>query len=245
MLNLVARVEKKPVRPAQADKISAAALGRIPLLEGLDAALLGSVAAEMRLAKYGKRDFVMHKGDRETDLLFLLEGRLLVVDISPEGRQTGLNFITPGDFFGEIASIDGLPRSATVMAVAPSVVALLPKHAARKLIYENPAVAERMLRHIALKLRASTEYRVIIGIPNAFSRVYSLVQMLARPGLGNLVTIENMPTHEQIAIMTNTSRETATRAMNTLAEQGIVEKDGRRVILRDPAKLVDLIQRHL
>lgn len=217
---------------------------RIPLLADLPRETLEELADAMRVVRYAKREFVMHKGDRDTDLLFLLEGRLLVVDISPEGRQTGLNFISPGDFFGELASIDGLPRSATIMAAAPSVVGLLPSHAVRQLIFSSPTVAERMLRHVALKLRASTDYRVLLGIPNAFCRVYSLLNMLARPNPGQLITIENMPTHEQLGLMTNTSRETVTRALQVLYEQGIIEKDGRRAIVRLPERLAALMSDH-
>lgn len=166
MLNLIERPQlQRPVESTGSQRLSAGALAKIPLLADLPKATLDELAGAMRVVRYAKRDFVMHKGDRDTDLLFLLEGRLLVVDISPEGRQTGLNFISPGDFFGELASIDGLPRSATVVAAAASVVGLLPSHAVRQLILSSPTVAERMLRHVALKLRASTDYRVLLGIP--------------------------------------------------------------------------------
>jgi CRP-like cAMP-binding protein len=241
------RLQPKPdALPAanRVERIGAATLGKIPLLADLPEEVLAELSAEIRPVRYAKREFVMHKGDRDTDLLFLLEGRLLVIDISPEGRQTGLNFISPGDFFGEMASIDGLPRSATIVAAAQSLVGVLPKQAARKLIFGSPKVAERMLKHVSLKLRASTEYRVLLGIPNAFCRVFSLLRILARPDPGKLLTIENMPTHEQLGLMTNTSRETVTRALQVLYEQEILEKDGRRAILRRPDRLAELIREH-
>ncbi len=230
--------------PHDGEPIGASALAKIALLSGLPEEVLSELASVVRRVRYSKREFVIHKGDRNIDLLFLLEGRLMVYDITPEGRQTGLNFVSPGEFFGELASIDGLPRSATVVAAAPSVVGVLPMQAARKLIFGNPIVAERMLRHIALKLRASTEYRVLLGIPNAFCRVYSLIHMLAKPDPGKLLTIENMPTHEQIGLMSNTSRETVTRALQVLYEQGVIEKDGRRAIIREPQLLQNLMREH-
>jgi len=228
----------------QDDRVAVNVLAKIPLLAELPEDLLKELAAETKPVRFAKREFVMHKGDAHTDLLFLLEGRLMVVDITKEGRQTGLNFIIPGDFFGELASIDGLPRSATIVAAAPSVVAMLPRHTARKLIFCNPIVAERMLKHVSLKLRASIEYRVLLGIPSAFGRVFALLHMLAVPDSGNLLTIENIPTHEQIGLMTNTSRETVTRALQVLYEQKILEKDDRRGILRSPEKLTALLQDH-
>lgn len=245
MLSIAVQLhDKVKIRSPQSDRVAVRMLAKIPLFAGLPEDLLNELAAEIKPVRFAKREFVMHKGDGYTDLLFLLEGRLMVVDITPEGRQTGLNFITPGDFFGELALIDGLPRSATVVAAAPSVVAMLPRNAARKLIFCNPIVAERMLKHVSLKLRASTEYRVLLGIPNAFARVFALLHMLAKPDPGNLLTIENMPTHEQIGLMTNTSRETVTRALQVLYEHDILEKDDRRAILRNPVKLRALVQEH-
>ena len=244
--SLTIRIHAKSLQPppGEAERVSIGVLSRIPLLADLPEDTLLALSEAMKPVRYGKRDFVMHKGDHATDLLFLLEGRLLVVDVSSEGRQTGLNFIAPGDFFGELASIDGLPRSATIVAAAPSLVGVLPKPAARTLIFGNSVVAERMLEHIALKLRAATEYRVLLGIPNAFCRVYSLVHLLAKPDPGKLITIENMPTHEQIGLMTNTSRETVTRALHVLYDQCILEKDGRRAIVRKPDHLAQLMREH-
>ena len=158
-------------------------------------------------------------------------------------RERGLE--VPGDL--SVVGFDDTAIAATIWPPLTTVrwpIRTMARSAARKLIFGIPTVAERMLKHVSLKLRASTEYRVLLGIPNAFCRVYSLLRMLARPDPGQLITIENMPTHEQIGLMTNTSRETVTRALQVLYEQGIMEKDGRRSIVRDPARLLELIREH-
>jgi DNA-binding transcriptional regulator YhcF (GntR family) len=67
--------------------------------------------------------------------------------------------------------------------------------------------------------------------------------MLAKPDPGKLMTIEDMPTHEQIALMVNTSRETVSRAFQVLNDEQVVEKDNRRLIIRFPDKLHIIIQR--
>jgi CRP-like cAMP-binding protein len=225
----------QPLTPARLEKI--------PLLNGVGDEALTALARVMHPVEVGKRGFVVHKGESGDALFFLLTGRLLVVDIADDGRQVGLNFLLPGDFFGEIALVDGLPRSASVQAVVTSEVAALPKQQARELIFRNPLVAERMLRHLALSVRAATDFRTLLGVPNAIQRVIMLVQMIARPDPGRLVTIENMPTHEQVALMANTSRETVTRALHVLFEQAVIEKDNRRLIVRKPVQLQELIQK--
>lgn len=218
-------------------------LAKIPLLHALKPELLAQLSSVIQLREVVKQDCLLHKGDQGNGLIFLLHGRLLVVDVTPEGKQIGLNFLVSGDFLGELAIIDNLPRSATVVAVTTSQVAILPKAHAKRLIFENPIVAERMMQHVALRLRASTDYRTLLGIPNAFQRVLSLMQMLAKPDPGKLMTIEDMPTHEQIALMVNTSRETVTRAMQVLNDEKVIEKDNHRLIIRFPNKLHLIIQR--
>ncbi len=212
-------------------------LRKIPLLEDLDDSAGKALIVNMRYVAYSKGNYAVRKGEQNEDLFFLLSGRLLVVDEASDGRQLGLGFLTPGDFFGELSVIDGLPRSASVMAVAPSIVGILPKARAQSLIYETPRVAERMLKHIAFRLRASTDYRSILGIPQAFQRVAALVQLLSKPDPGRLLTIENMPTHQHLALMINSSRETVSRALQILFEQGVLEKDNRRLIIRQPEQL--------
>ncbi|MEY4591841.1 MAG: hypothetical protein RIR18_736, partial [Pseudomonadota bacterium] len=220
-----------------AAKISVNLLRKIPLLEGLPDEHLAVLVESMRLKDFSKREFVIHKGSQGDELFFLLEGRLMVVDVAPDGKETGLNFLTPGDFFGEVAVIDSLPRSASIVAVSVSQVAILPKAMASELIYHTPVIAERMLKHIAGRLRASTDFRALLGISNAFQRIYALMRLLAKPDPGQLMTIENMPTHQQMALMANTSRETVTRALHNLHHMTIIEKDNQRMIVRNPTEL--------
>jgi CRP/FNR family cyclic AMP-dependent transcriptional regulator len=222
--------------------ITPSQIEKIPLLSGISVELVESLVRVMQVHDVPKREFVFHKGGSGDALLFLLEGRLLVIDITDDGRQVGLNFLVPGSFFGEIALIDDLPRSASVQAVVASQVAVLPKQHARNLLFNNPLVAERMLRHLAFSLRATTDFRTLLGVPNAIQRVIMLLQMIARPDPGKLLTIENMPTHEQIALMVNTSRETVTRALHILFEQGVVEKDNRRLIVRNLEQMQAIIR---
>ena len=210
---------------------------QIPLLGGLDKELLEQVSAAMRIRRLQRREFVIHKDVAGEGLFFLIQGRLQVVDIDEEGREVGLNFIEPGDFVGEMSVIDEMPPSASVIAVSESIVALLPRAVARQLFFRHPAIAERMMRRLTAKLRSVSALRAILGIPDAFQRVYALIHHFAGPDRGKLITIENMPTHQQISIIANTSRETVTRALRTLVQKGVLEKDLRRLIVRDPEAL--------
>ena len=102
-------------------------------------------------------------------------------------------------------------------------------------------VAERMLKRMASKIRDASNYRAILGIPNAFQRVFALLNQFAKIAPGGLVVIEKMPTQQEIAIMVNTSRETVSRAIHALIQKGVVEKDMRRLIVRIPEALREAV----
>ena len=212
-------------------------LRNIPLLAGVDEYTLKQVGAALQIRTVERGKHVLHKGSTGDHLMFLLTGRLQAVDLTEDGREIGLSFLIPGDYFGELSIIDGLPRSASVVASEKSLIALLPRTAALALIYHNPLVSERMFKQMASSIRSSANYRASLGMPSAFQRVFALLNQFAKLAPGGLVVIEKMPTQQEIAIMVNTSRETVSRAIQILLQKGVVEKDLRRLIVRQPAEL--------
>ncbi len=209
-------------------------LNNIPLLTGVDEETLRHLASVLQVRTAERGSHILHKGDVGDHLFFLLSGRVQAVDITEGGREIGLSFLEPGDYFGELSIIDGKPRSASVIACEASVYALLSRPQALELIHNNPLVAERVLKRFAASIRRASNFRMILGIPNAFQRVYALIDYLAQKSQSGLVVIERLPTQQEISIMINTSRETVSRAIHLLIQRGVVEKDMRRLIVRRP-----------
>jgi CRP/FNR family transcriptional regulator, cyclic AMP receptor protein len=216
-------------------------LRKIPLLANLSDADILRVKADLRIRQYAKRDIVLQKGAPGDSLLFLLTGSLQVVDVTEDGRAIGLRLLQPGDFFGEIAVINGSMRSASVVALTSVLVALLPRATALYLFSHSPSVANQMLRFLAEKVQRDSEFRALLSIHNTSRRIYSFLNLLKEKKEGDLQVVENLPTHQDIANMINTSRETVTRALLALAQQGIIEKGGHRIIIVKPDALQKLI----
>lgn len=212
-------------------------LQNIPLLSGLDSRLLQQIGVAMQYRKINKGDYILHKGGSGEHLFFLLAGRLRVVDLTEDGREMGLSLLAPGDYFGELSIIDGLPRSASVIAMENSLISQLPAAQALQLIYSNSLIAERVMKRLAMTIRKAAYHRSILGLPNAHQRVFALLAQMMQPAPGGMSVIDNPPTQQDIAIMANTSRETVSRALNSLIQRGVVEKDLRRLIVRRPDEL--------
>jgi len=217
-------------------------LRRIPLLAELSDEDMLRVKSDLRIRQYAKRDVVLQKGAAGDSLLFLLTGSLQVVDVTEDGRAIGLRMLNPGDFFGEIAVINGSMRSASVVALTPVLVALLPRATALHLFSHSPSVANQMLRFLAAKVQRDSEFRALLSIHNTSRRIYTFIDLLKEKKEGDVHVVENLPTHQDIANMINTSRETVTRALMALTQQGIIKKGSHSLIIIDPAALQKLAQ---
>jgi len=217
--------------------LTPALLSTLPLLQGVDETLLARLTTCARLRILAKREYIIRKGSAGEHLLFLVKGALQVLDMTESGREVGLNFLWPGEYFGELSIIDGLPRSASVVSTERSVVLLIPHADALFLLHRSPLVAERLLKRFAERLRRASEYQAILSLPNASQRIYALLSRFVQIAPGGLTVIAKMPTQQEIAVTVNTSRETVSRAIRALIQQGVVQKDMRRLIVRKPDAL--------
>lgn len=216
----------------------------IPILQGLrlfdqlppDRLLEISLAMSERRVE--RREVVLRRGDVDVGLGFLIEGRLQTVSFTMDGKEVGTDFIDPGDFFGELPVIDGKPAPEYVIAVAPSRVTSLDGERARELMFSTPAGAAAVARRLADRLRQSARHKAVLALPSSFQRVCAQLLMLARQGRGEAtLRIALPPTHQEIAIMVNTSRETVTRTLQFLQSMKVVSREGLDLVVTQPGVL--------
>jgi CRP-like cAMP-binding protein len=186
---------------------------------------LASLAAHSSTHAFAKREMVLSKEKSSPSLLFLLEGRLQAIDFTLDGREVGLHFIEEGQYFGEISVLDGLPSPEVVIANKKSQVVMVPAREVRGLIFANPPAIEAMTSGLTERIRSQASLRQILGIISPLQRICALLQTLSKDGK-NPEVISNAPTHQEIAIMVNLTRETVTRAFQVLQSQGALARDG-------------------
>jgi CRP-like cAMP-binding protein len=215
-------------------------LRNIPLLANLSDEEMGNVKENLRVKRFARRETVIQKGSPSDGLLFLLSGKLQVIDVTEDGRMIGLRMVSEGDFFGEISVIQSSLRSASVVALSEVLVALLPSKITLHLFSHSPSVAQHMLQRLAAKIQQDSQFRSLLSIHNTSKRIFTFLELMKEVKPGNLEVIENLPTHQDIANMINTSRETVTRTLLVLVQQGIVQKDMNRLIIRKPEALQKL-----
>ena len=237
-------IQQPPVNEQLEDRQVQIHLRKIPLLSQLNDEEIIRIKQDLRFRHYNKREIVLQKGGHGDGLMFLLSGQAQVVDVTEDGRAIGLRMLAPGDFFGEIALINNSTRSASVVAMTEALVGFLPAPAAMHLFSHSPSVANQMLKHLAQKIQRDSEIRALLSINNTSKRIYAFLVMQQKPATdpNAPAVVENLPTHQDIANMVNTSRETVTRALLALVQQGIVQKESHRLLIRDPEALKKLVQ---
>lgn len=221
-------------------------LGFFPLLKALPQEALANLAQQSTLEKYARRAVVLNAGVRENHVCFLFEGRLQGVDFTVDGREVGLYFVEPGDFCGELGLFDDGPQPEFVIVLSPAVVVLIPIEQLRSVMLATPAITNYLGSRLAKRLRQMTQQRSLLGMPNITQRVCcQLWQLVADSNKTEKqeAVIKNPPTHMEIAIMLNLSRETVTRVFQTLQAREIVKRDGAtRLLVPDPNLLKELAE---
>jgi len=211
-----------------------AVLQSLPLLSSLPQVTIAHLALQAVERVFAKREIVLQKSSVAASLCFLLEGRLQGVDFTMDNREVGLYFINPGDYFGEVALLDALPQPEFVTAVARSRVVLIPRDMIKPILFAAPKLAEALCLRLATRLRGVSAQRRILGLANPLQRVCAQLELLCVAQGSGLGRVLNTPTHQELAIMINASRETVTRVFQLLQSRGVVERDGNDLRVQQP-----------
>lgn len=215
---------------------------RFPLLSALPGETLEALSQQMTLRSLARRGVAMQKNQPDQGLGFLLEGRLQGVDFTLDGREVGLYFVNPGDYFGELAVADQQALPEFVIALAKSDILILPQESARRLLFSTPTIAEQVVGRLAERVRTGTAQRNLLSLSNPMQRLCAQLRLM---GGAPPHVIGHAPTHQELAIMINTSRETVTRAFQLLQTQNVLRRDGDNIILTQPDKLARIAEGEL
>ena len=211
---------------------------KFALFAELDERELASIAAVARTRRYAKDDAVFH-ADEIGDVFYLIrEGQVKVTMTSPEGKEIILSILAAGDFFGEMALFDNEPRSATVIAMEPIEVVSIWPLALRHTRHENLSVQQGFRGAVCQRLRNASNRIESLATMDVYGRLARFFLDLARQSgkvLDNDYVAVIRPTHQAIANMIGTSRETVSRLIHDLMKQNLLLSEGKTIYLRKSA----------
>lgn len=225
------------------ERLSETSLAGIGLIETLKPADLAAVGRACRFKRYAPQEQIFDRGSRSSDVFFLVEGKVRIVNYSLSGREITFDELGAGACFGEIAALDGRPRSTSVMAVEDSLVAALPRSVFLDILAHHPAIALRVMLRLAQIVRDADDRIMDLSTLAAQNRVQAEILRQARNDLTDRDTarIHPIPLHADIASRVSTTRETVARTMNDLARKGIVKRTKDALFVRSLSRLASLV----
>jgi CRP/FNR family cyclic AMP-dependent transcriptional regulator len=202
-------------------------------VELLPKPLLDKIAAVATVRAFPKRAIIVTEGDDSDSLYVMVSGKARVFVADDKGREVQLNQLGVGEYFGEV-TLDGGPRSASVMALEDCRCAVVKRAELTPFIEKNPELALHIVRKLARRVRDLTENVRSLALMDVYGRVARLLLELAEQKDGRMVISESL-THKDIASRVGASREMISRIFSDLSDGGYVRKeDGLLVIARKP-----------
>jgi CRP-like cAMP-binding protein len=213
------------------------------MLEGVPLPALEALARECRWRRVTSGQTVISRDAADNDVYMIVSGRVRATAYSAAGRQVTYREMRAGDWFGELAAIDGLSRSADVVASEDSLVAAMSPAVFRRLLREHAVVCDRMLMRLAGSVRELTERVFEFSTLGVQNRLHAELLRLARhAGIrNNAARLDPAPRHAEIASNISTYREQVTRELSTMARQGLVKRSGNALLIPDVERLERIV----
>lgn len=211
-------------------------LRAVPLFADLSADDLAGLARLAVERRYRKGTVIFFENDPGDALYVVKVGHVKIYRVAEDGREKSLVLLGPGEFFGELALLDSEPRSAVAEALSPTVLFVLGRTGFVNLVLERPQIALQALRVLSRRLRQTDAQLMDVIFHDVRSRVIRTLYHLAEQhGVdepqGRRINLKL--THQEIANLAGTSRETVTRTLASLQDERRITFDRRYIVVKD------------
>jgi len=209
-------------------------LNRVPLFENLLPSEREALAASLRSRRYSRGTMIFHQDDPGHSLYIIASGQVRIFRISAEGYEMSVAIFGEGDVFGELAIIDGQPRSASAVAMTDVETLILHREDFVHHLHSSPRMAIGVLEVLSQRLRTTTDYAESLVALDVYGRVVrELVTLADQHGQVTKegVLIDIPLTQTELASLVGTSRESVNKVLGRLRDAGLVRLQRNRILL--------------
>ena len=197
--------------------------------------VLGDQLLQTMAERGGVKHFAAHavlvtEDDSSDSIFIILEGKVKVYGAGSSGREVVYTTHGPGEYFGEM-TLDGGPRSASVITLEPTTCVVVPGSQARDFLGTHPDFALHLVRKLIALARRSTGTVKSLALDDVYTRVKKLLLELARDDGGGRLLVSEKLTQQDIADRVGSSREMVSRIFKQLTVGGYVAMQGRQIVL--------------
>ena len=214
----------------------------VDIFADLDEAEMDALAAAAPMKTYGAGALIYTPHQPLEALFILKRGRIRIFRVSPDGRALTTAIINPGTIFGEMVIVGQQMHDSFAEALDDVVICVMTKIDVQRLLLSDPRIAARISETLGRRL-AQLEQRLSDAVFKSVpERIAGALSVTAAPrhvlGLGRVLQVQL--THEQLAALAGTSRETTTKVLGEFAEQGVISLGRGRITILDAKRLNDL-----
>jgi CRP-like cAMP-binding protein len=223
------------------------ALGRCPLFSGLGAASRLAIAESLRTRRFRKGEVLFHEGDPGDSLFIIASGAVKVVVPSDEGDEAILATVRRGEFLGELALLDGAPRSASAIALEATETLTLPRDRFSALVAAEPAIRDALLSSLAGELRRLTAHVAELHFLDLTGRLAARLARLAqehgtRDATGS-IRLDAPLTQSDLAAMIGATRQSVNKLLGAFVDEGLLRMDRETIVIPDLEAMIDASRR--
>jgi CRP-like cAMP-binding protein len=228
------------------DTFGVDALARCPLFEHASRNILESLAGRLRRRRFRRNEVIFHQGDPGDALHIVAAGAVKILLPSAEGDEAIIATLRPGDFFGELALLDGAPRSATAAALEQSDTLVLPRDVFMGLLDTLPGLRDALLAGLAHELRRLTGHVEELHFLDLAGRLAMRLTRLARetaPDAHGEIRLDWPYTQSDLAAMIGGTRQSVNRLLSELVEQDLIRIEPDALVIADLDELARRAER--
>jgi len=223
------------------------ALRRCALFTQVDDGTLGLCASSLRLRRYRKDETIFHQGDPGDSLYIVEAGSVKIVLPSPEGEEGAIiATLARGDFFGELALLDGAPHSATAIAIEPTEALVLRHDRFEELVERHSQLRRALIAGLVAELRRLTGHVEELHFLDLPGRLASRIVRLAResqPGVTKDVRLDWPFTQSDLAAMIGGTRQTVNHLLAEMTARDLIRLERDSLVIPDLDRLVRATER--
>lgn len=218
--------------------VSIERISKFSFFKGISKERLEEIVQSIDFGLVEEKSMLLRYGAQPAGLIFIESGQLQINEHASDGRVIGIRLLNPGEQFGYLSLIDGLPGTCSIKATKSTGIFLWSMSNVRMYAQKNLDIMERIAKILASDLRRSIGDKSLLSVPNAYHRIFIHIHLLASDVKAFGHTVQ-LPNQREIASVVNTSRETVSRALQMLIKGGILEKSGHHLNVQK----ADLLER--
>ncbi len=207
----------------------------LPLFSNLSNKELTEISKFTYEKKAKKGNLIFSQGEKGSTLYLIAKGRVKIVLIDESGKELVLAILKKGDFLGEMSIIEDEVRSATAVALEPTVLLTIERDNFINFLIRNPKAMLGVLRELSKRLRNADEKIGELAFQNVYNRVISYLNFLAETkGTKEKdgIFISELPTKREIADFIGSTRESVSRVLNDLHRKGLISLYRKSVVIK-------------